>query len=370
MTLIAFCLMAASSFGSIYVGTNGVSEADAAAAHKLGAQVAYDAIEERGRRASPAIRTVSEDRILQPTQRAKLDANAQDIHRNFAVAQWAVRRHLDYVATFQFHGRTNSPKLTEEQNDAFNDQLEMWFAKWSLAYNCDAAGRHRFSKLIRLTELQAVLRGDCGLLKLSDGSVQGIETDRIRNPQGTDNVSPDWVHGVKVDDRGRAKAYAIHKRQTWGYYQLERIVGAQNLILHGYFARFDQVRGISPIVTALNPFRDVYENFDLALAKAKVEQLFALAFYREANDAAGELTAVDEDGTTTSSTAAPSKANYQIDFGKGPVVLDLDPGDRAEFLSGSSPSANLQAFTQPVLTVGRKALDIPFSFFDESHTNF
>jgi capsid protein len=346
--------MSLASFGSLYVGSNGVSESQASAAHKLGATVAYDAIEERGRRASPAIRTQSEDRVLLPTQRAKLEANAQDIHRNFAVAQWMIRRHLDYVATFQFHGRTDCPSLSDEQNDEFNEQLEAWFTTWSQPENCDAAGRHRFSKIIRLTELLAVLRGDSGLMKLSSGKLQGIESDRIRNPIGTPYADPLWVHGVQVDAAGRAKAYAINRRLIWGGYQVERIVAADNLVLHGYFDRFDQVRGISPIASALNPLRDVYEGFDLALAKSKVEQLFALAFYRQADEAAGD--------TTNDSSSGDDKNAYQVDFGKGPVLLDLEPGDRAEFLQSSSPSANFQAFSQLVLTVGLKALDIPFSF--------
>lgn len=354
----------ASLGGSIYVDPSGVTEASAT---KLGANVAYDAIEERGRRQSPAIRTQSEDRILMPTQRAKLDANAQDLHRNYSIFQWCVRRHLDYVATFQFHARTDSPQLSEAENDAFNDQVETWFTKWCRAPNCDAASRHRFSKMIRLTELQAVLRGDCGLMKLADGSLQGIETDRIRNPIGSDYVANDWVHGVKVDSAGGAKAYAIHRRLPWGSYEFERQVGAQNLVLHGYFDRFDQVRGISPIVTALNPFRDTYEGLDLALAKAKVEQLFALAFYRDADEAAGEVT---NDGADDGSGDDTNKSKYSVDFGKGPVLLDLDAGDRAEFLKTDAPGANFPAFMQLVLTIGLKALDIPYSFFDESHTNF
>jgi capsid protein len=356
-------LMSLASLGASFtVSPSGVNEV---VPTQLGAQVAYDAIEERGRRASPAIRTQSEDRILQPTQRQKLDANAMDLHRNYSVLQWCVRRHLDYVATFQFHGRTEAPGLSEDENDAFNEQLEKWFASWSRAPNCDAAGRHRFAKMVRLTELQAVLRGDCGLMKLASGKLQGIETDRIRNPLGTDNVTPDWVHGVKIDDAGGAKAYAIHKRQIYGGYLLERIVGAQNLILHGYYDRFDQVRGISPIVTALNPFRDTYEACDLAQAKMKVEQLFALAIFRDALDSAGETTATEEEDAD-----GKTKTSYEVDFGKGPVLLDLDPGDDAKFLTSSSPSSNFQQFTQLVLTVGLKALDIPFSFFDESHTNF
>lgn len=359
--MFAWLLMSLASLGTLYVGNHGVSEAQSQVA-RFGANQPYDAIEERGRRQSPAIRTQSEDRILLPTLRSKLDANAQDIHRNFAIAQWMIRRHLDYVASFQFHGRLDSPNLNDEENELFNDQLEAWFENWSRAENCDAAGRHRFKKIIRLTELQAVLRGDCGLLKLGGGALQGIESDRIRNPLGTPYADPLWIHGVKVDAAGKAKFYAINRRLPWGSFEVERIVAAENLILHGYFDRFDQVRGISPIVTALNPLRDVYENFDLALAKSKVEQLFALAFFRDATDAAGEVSNDGETGT--------EKGNYQIDFGKGPVLLDLAPGDRAEFLKTDAPGGNFSAFTQLVIAVACKSLDIPFSFFDESHTNF
>jgi capsid protein len=279
------CMSLASLLSLVGLGRDGGVAPQAAnlqSAAQFGANQPYDAVEERGRRESPAIRTQSEDRILLPTMRAKLDATAQDLHRNFAVAQWMIRRHLDYVATFTFHARSD--------DDAFDEQLNQLMADWSQRQRCDAAGRHRFDKIIRLAELQAVLRGDIGLMKLASGQTQGIEGDRIRNPIGTPYADPTWVHGVKVDEAGKALAYAIHRRLPYGSYQFERQVAAENLILHGYFDRFDQIRGISPIVTALNPLRDTYEACDLALAKSKVEQLFALAFYRSATEAGGELT--------------------------------------------------------------------------------
>jgi capsid protein len=104
-----------------------------------------------------------------------------------------------------------------------------------------------------------------------------------------------------------------------------------------------------------------------ALAKLKVEQLFALAFYRSAEESAGDLddsAAVDENGEER------DRAGYKVDFSKGPALLDLDPGDRAEFLQGNSPSANTQAFLLNVIMVALKSLDIPYSFYDEKHTNF
>ena len=48
----------------------------------------------------------------------------------------------------------------------------------------------------------------------------------------------------------------------------------------------------------------------------------------------------------------------------------MEPGDRAEFLESRQPSSEFQDFTQLVVQVALKALDIPFSFYDEAHTNF
>jgi len=134
------------------------------------------------------------------------------------------------------------------------------------------------------------------------------------------------------------------------------VIAARNVIHHGFFDRFDQVRGISPLAPAVNVFRDVYEAADYALAKAKVSQMFGLVFYRDALDSAGTL----------DSTSDP----YEVDFGRGPVALDLEPGDKAEFLESKTPSSEFQSFAQLMISIALKSLDIPYSFFDESFTNF
>lgn len=340
--------------GSIDVTTTGlVDHGVSASANKQ----TYDAAAAStpNKRKDIAANSRSEDQILDSAKRAKIQANASDIHRNFAIVSWMVRRHLDYVASFQFHART--------KDKVFNNQLEAKIRDWSRPYNFDVAGRHSLPRYLRLAETQAVLKGDVGTLKLSSGYVQGIESDRIRNQSGqTLEANGTWVHGVKVNEAGRAQAFSICKRQPYGGWQFERSVSASNLILHGYFDRFDQVRGISPLAPALNTSRDVYENFGYALAKAKVEQLFAMLITRQALDAAGEVTNTGDTGT--------ERSKYSVDFGGGPILLDMDRGDAAEFLSSQNPSANFQAFTNAMLMVCLKALDIPYSFYDEGHTNF
>jgi capsid protein len=360
--MLGFLLMTLAALGgSIHVGIDGVTELNAQNAQH--AKLSYDAVEQRGRRKSPSIDSRSEDLILDSAKRHKLQATALDIGRNFSIAKWMVRRHLDYVASFDFHARFG--------DEATDIQAERLMYRWFAKENCDRAGRHPFWRIVRLLELMRTVAGDVGTMKLADARLQCIEGDRVRNPTGTttDGEHAKWVHGVKLDAGGAATHYAISKRRTYGGFEHERIVPASNFILHGHFDRFDQVRGISPVASALNPLRDVYENFDYALAKAKVTQLFALAITsKRLTDTGGEdnVTVTETEDTETGLT----RNKYEVDFGKGPVKLELDEGDEAKFLESATPSTQFQDFTQLVIQVALKALDIPFSFYDESHTNF
>lgn len=296
----------------------------------------------------------SEDAKLTASKRKVLQGAARDLSRNFSIAAWAIRKHLDFVSAFKFQSRTG--------DDGLDREIERLMAWWQRPENCDVAGRHGLPRLLRLAEERRTVDGDVFLLKLTGqrvrGKIQAIESDRVVDPRD-DNGRSDatWVHGVSVNESGRALGYAVHKRTRGGKgLELDRVVAARNVIHHGFYDRFDQVRGVSPLAPAVNAFRDVYEAADYALAKAKVSQMFGLVFYREAMDAAGTL-----DNSTDP---------YEVDFGRGPVLLDLEPGDKAEFLESKTPATEFQSFAQLMVSVALKSLDIPYSFFDESFTNF
>lgn len=321
----------------------------------------YDAIKSNGRRRATATRVKHEDAILPARDRQKLQATTQEVQRNFATAAWAIRQHLNYVSAFTFQARTG--------NDELDDQIESFMTNWGSKYNCDVRRQHPFRRMIRLAEAMRVVNGDHFFVKLggegfSRGRLQAIESDCIADPP---NAKPDdlWVSGVHVSPAGGAKEYAIHRRTLDGKAEYQRNVPASNMFVHGFYDRFDQVRGISPIASALNSFQDVYEGIDYALAKIKVSQLFALAFYREASDPFDGTTAtLDADGDGT------EDSGYEVDFGAGPQMLDLSPGDRAEFLESKTPATETTQFLKLVIHVALKSLDIPYSFFDESFTNF
>lgn len=317
----------------------------------------YDAATDKNRRKAATSTLRSEDRELTETKRKKLVGGARELRRNFAIAAWMIRKHLDFVASFNF--QCNSP------DKAVNDRVCALMDWYNRAENCDVANRHSLRKKVRLYEAHRVVDGDVAGLKIGGiggdrGKIQDIEGDRIRSgPPETLPNGRKIEHGVITNDAGKALAYQIHRRVGNGGYEFERTVPASSVFMHGFYDRFDQVRGISPIASALNSLRDVYEGFDYALAKAKVSQMFGLKFTRDAAETFDNV---------TDNTAAGG--GYEVDFGRGPVVLDLDPGDDADFIESRNPSTEFQSFTQAIIMVSLKALDLPYSFYDESFTNF
>ena len=317
-------------------------------------QFGYDATEDDGRRKASYGPLVGEDRVLHQGKRKKLVGNARDLYRNFAIASWAVRKHLDYVSSFSFQVMTD--------DDKFNNQLESLMKEFNHRSRCDVAGRHPLRRLIRLGEARRTVDGDLLFLKINQnqGMLQAIEADRMRNAYGEKGS---WINGVKVNEYGRALAYCIHpstQKQTPS--GKHRVVPAHRAFHHAYWDRIEQYRGISPLSSGLNSLRDVYENFNYALAKAKVSQLFGLVTKRGAEDPLGTIEGGDDDDSTDD--------KLTVDFGGGPFHLDLDIEDDAEILESRTPATEFQNFTQSMILVALKALDIPYSFYDESFTNF
>lgn len=310
----------------------------------------YDAIKSNGKRKPSSSVIKHEDVQLRGRDRRSMQSVGNDLHRNFSMVAWAVRRHLDYNTQFNFQVRT--------EDEALNEQIETLMSRWALPANCDASGRMSLPQLIRMAETRHILDGDFFFLKRRQGYLNAVEADLIRNESESSTEEEEgWYNGIKVNSDGRPLAYALHKRSGRGNYEFLRTINSRNIIHLCHYDRFDQVRGVSPLASAYNTFRDVYEGVDYALAKMKVEQLFALVIHSNSASGTGEYTR-NGDGT------------YDVDFGKGPVKLEMDQDDDAKFLSSDNPGTNTQEFLQLVLSMAIKALDLPINFLDESRTNF
>lgn len=344
-------------------------DAVAARAGKLSAE-RYDALNPQGKRKTPKQTIQREDIYLRGGKRTKLQATAADIVRNFSIAAWAVRRHLDYIARFEFQACM--------ADEGLNREIETLMEIQSRPLNFDRGGRFSREKGFRVAEARRVIDGDTFLMLLNSGHVQGIEADLIRDPEKTEpSNTHEWVDGIEVDQAGLPRRYAVYRREQGRQYKYIRNLAARNVIHYGFFERWasEQIRGLSPIVASLNNFRDVYENFDYALIRAKISQLFAVALTRNAEtalDAEFPTADTDEDGDASEVCEVDSMTPppRELDLSNGPTVLDFEPGEMVDVIESKTPSQELQDFSQLVVMVALKSLDIPYSFFDEAHTNY
>ncbi len=314
----------------------------------------FDAAKSSNRRRTPFGQLLSQDEHADPTARRLLIGSARDATRNFEIAAWAVRKHLDYVATFSRQVRTTDTGL--------NRELEAFLTEADQPENFDASHRFSRAEYLRLAEARRTEDGDVFTHLNRDATVDMIESDRIRTPAGRDGSI--YTHGIRTGRRGQAVAYALHDRLRHGRLEYRRDIPARWIVPLAYYQRYDQFRGVSPLASALNRLRDTYEGFDYAHAKAKISQLIGLALYRNDDEALGDVTtANDTDGN-------PDHSATEIDFGSGPFQLDLNAEDKAEILESNTPANEFTAYSRFMIAVALKALDIPYSFFDESFTNY
>jgi len=349
-------------------------------ADPLPTRMGYDAIAKTTRRALPKVDLRGEDEVLRQEYREKLVSTARDARRNHGVAAWMIRKHLDFVSDFSFQAHTGNDKLDE--------QIEKLVARRCLRQNCHTASRHPMRRLVRIAEACRTVDGDGVWEKVKGGKLNFIRGDRIRNPLGV-RYDEGWRNGVKVNEAGEALGFAIHKRTIYGRYVYEKFLPAENAVHHAYWDDSDQIRGVSPLSTALNNLRDVYEGTDYALAKMKIDQLMGLKITKgnqgdgsQPSPFAGnrhfdeaEIGGENPEETTGEDVGNGSppedlRRYGMVDYGKGIFQMELDPGDDAELMAGTSPSPQFQQFTDTTIGMALKALDLPYSFWREDYTNF
>jgi capsid protein len=348
----------------IEAATHQFSSTDSAIAGNS-ATSGYDAINPKGRRKSVSSQIRSEDAVLNARRRQTMTAQAMDLHRNAGLAAWAIRQHLNYVTLFDLYFSTPDKGL--------NTDLSALIARDNKRANCDVGGRHSWNRMRRLAEVRKMLDGDVGIARLRSGYIQGVEGNTIVDP---DKKYPNsvWEQGCLLGPGKRALAYNV--RETVNGKQSDRMISAANMFMLGAFeGRFNQTRGISSFSAGINEFRDFYETVDYARAKVKVEQLIALAITREKEPTDGGSTLgrrvdgrsdteIDDD----EEASAPTQPT-QVSFGDGPVKLDMDPGEKAEFLNAGNPSNQTQDFLRLCVHLALLSADIPMNFFDPKYVN-
>lgn len=355
--------MLSTEFGQSVIDTSSVSSAGAVESIDLPnyAVAGYDGLKNTGQRRVVGTRIRPEHEILTDRGRQTLSANTYDLYRNSVLLSWCLRRHMDYICSWEWKPDTGDLSLDRDLKDLMQRD--------SRPYQCDAGGRHSWARMLRLAELQAQLAGDCFLVPLQQGLIQGVESHAVRNPTSNRRDIDRWQQGCKLGTANRTVAVCFHELLNDGT-SAERILARSQLWHHACFDfRFDQIRGISPVTTALNGIRDTHETVEDIRSKLKMETILGVAFFQSDptrnpfQNAPVQDVPEDDNGR---------KAPPYFDLGKGAVGFMM--GDKSkesiESFQLTNPSTQTQEFLKLSIMIAIKAFDLPFFMFDESNSNF
>jgi len=321
----------------------------------------YNATEDKGRRESPRTRILHESEVLTKEKRRRMQATAQDQARNYSLVAWMVRKHLDYVSKFHISFRTG--KLS---TDALVNRIFRWHGQPT---HLDFMGRFGRDEFFRLFELEKVVAGDAGILKLADLKMQAIESDLIARGVG----APEKVtkEGLVTDAMGRPVEFAICRRGANGADPIfDHVEPVANVIFDGYWTRFgSQLRGVSPLSTAINTVADLGEAFEYNLIKAKMHALFGVAIMRAATDPGAMGGAGGATSETASATATATGTDKDLDP-RSINILDMNQGDDIKTIESGTPSIEFVQGSYLFIQIAMLALDIPVTAFDSRRSSF
>lgn len=328
----------------------------------------YQATQDKGRRQTTTKRTKSEDATLKSGDRQKLVAGARDQVRNYAILGWMLRRHVDYVSRF-------SPLVGATGSDELDDYLERELKRHGRRRNFDASKRHCRNQFMRIFEAMKFLDGDAAILKLAGAKFQGIEGDRIARPMSLPPAIEQAVtdHGLILDDMGATAKYCVCKRKTGAPTMLEydQLVDASAVVFDGYFGRFDQTRGISPLSSALNASTDLHEAMEWTQLKIKLHALMGIQINREQQATAADGFATTEIEANDIDADGVETADNQYEFNtRGITVFDLDPGESVKPIESETPSDEFANWTDKMIRFILLAADIPYSAFNGDAASF
>ncbi len=343
------------------------ANAPAAKARQSPTALKYDAIQETSRRTLPARDTRSEDRVLRIEQRDRLNSVSRDVRRNNVIGAWMIRKHQDFVSDIIIR--------VGGKDDGLKRDLDQFLRLHTARNRFDVAGRFSLPAFVRIMEGARTLEGDFGVLKLKTGHVQGIEADSIRDPRDFGIDQENWHNGVRTNPKGgRHIEYALHTRNRHGGFVFDRKVPVKNFWLHGYFDRVNQVRGVTPLSTALNGLSYIYDLREFVHAKARLSSLLGFKFTKKLPDD------LDEDeagvGPTTYLTdeelaaTTEAKAKARIKFEDGIASINLEAGEDVNVVESNTPPTELLNFLKFDVMLCMLSLDLPFNWLDPSQSNF
>lgn len=308
----------------------------------------------RGYEASEASRkrrfhtnTMSGDQLARAGAVA-LRNQARHLERNHDIARGILDKAVDFTIGSTGIMVEPQPRIlgTEKIHDAFAEQLERAWAKWSewpeVTWTHDRAASERLVARTwyrdgeGLGQMVSGPRTDLEYGSDVPFAVELIEPDLL--PHDLDDLSIGLRQGVERNSWGRPRAYHFYTEHPGDSMMLatQRTVRrpAERILHVRLVDRIGQLRGVTLFASIITTLQDLFEYEDAERIAAKMAA--SLVFKLTRGDAAMW------DPTTNSGYDPTKPPIYQMDGGM--VVVNTAPGEDSELFDTKRPNVNAAAF--------------------------
>lgn len=264
-------------------------------------------------------------------------------------------------------------RLTEEQAEQMETQIEREFALWAESESCDLERLDNFFELQQLAFLNWLLSGDLFVLLPTtkrinapyDLRIRLIEADRVCTPSGQEH-NQNIIGGVETNAAGEVVAYHVLNThplssEIGAAAEWKRIkafgekTGRRNVLHIMNRERIGQRRGVPFLAPVIEALKQLGRYTEAELVAAVVSGMFAV--FIEKSDMSGDGPALGEvipEGEQTDAGDAGS-----IEIGNGSII-DLEEGEKANAVTPGRPNANFDNFVIAVTRQIGAALEIPY----------
>jgi len=215
--------------------------------------------------------------------------------------------------------------------------------------------------------------GDCAIVRLSDGHIQGIEADRIATPKKyTRHENKTVFQGIYTGGAPAAKGYYIAPRDKWGTLNEDKFrhIPARH-VTHGFFPEdFSHWRGVSIFLPTYRYVKVLESLIRYKLFQQKMASVFGLAIKKSPNKTTSPLAAI---GTSRESASAAetgaTRPDIELFAGMG---ITINPDEEIIPIDSKTNGGDFDTFVRTVCRLIGVAVGLPLEFvlYDWTKANY
>jgi capsid protein len=278
-----------------------------------------------------------EDRYVTQATRDELCKNLMDARRNDPLVKACCSRIVDFSA-----GPVGLIAQATTNTDAINTEYDQYFKEW--CRRPDFLGRMTFGDFQRVLIDVDEYAGDCLIVRLANGQIQGIEGEHIRQPKTTPPTRACY-EGLRLNATGQVIAFCVNKRNDKGEFtgQKEGVdfewIPASDVFHWTDQWRFDSIRALPELACGVVAARDIHDANDgtLKQIRGQAKPIFATETYSGSMPLTGRSQA----------KVAPAANRDRIEeVGTATIMHFLQGEGGLKPMSPATPNANFKPFLE------------------------